>query len=592
MESMQLVRGQVSSIVDIDFFLNEAGLNTNYEDDHIAQVIKGAVYERTKRRVNDFISRCHQTLAGLQQRVDQTESEFQSLVSQANSERPGSGPSTVFVDRKNPNSVARYNEKVERHNHQVELHRRLIDQANRAKERHEDAVEKFNEKKADLEEQIREKLEELKPALDQDILTLLGKLQQLAYDSIRNQSNLFAGFLLSYLAKKAYVFLYDRIGNTNEQRAAIDIFKKLNDELDTIMSSDGNSVRAGLSQTAEFLCQCHEMNAAIHKGIQEKLQGLPYQECKETAAEVRQLLAVPSDTTFAYKHIIDPAELAKVEEQVQARNAMLQRHLKSLHAFTSRFDPTFDSIAVIRDSAHSELAKMNENKTGILDPVGRDTFFTLGIFDDEDQERYMKKHKPWLQNVQKEIEQALHIDLKELVRTIARTELLTKTTKEMLAADEALLFHSNKEQLSRKKQQMLDAVKVLDAILQDINELPKQKSAEFTRKMSLLLYLSLLPVVNVGVIFAIIAMVREYLPALKSSNSAYVELKQAHIKKYQTYFYVHIALAVVSVIASFFCGVAAQPALLAAAGTYIPSIGVLYAKEKQLTSLERSEGRQ
>jgi hypothetical protein len=42
-ESMKVVRGQVSSIVDVDFFLNEADLNAKYEDDRIAQVIRGSV---------------------------------------------------------------------------------------------------------------------------------------------------------------------------------------------------------------------------------------------------------------------------------------------------------------------------------------------------------------------------------------------------------------------------------------------------------------------------------------------------------------------------------------------------------------------
>lgn len=585
MESMKVVRGQVSSIVDIDFFLNEADLNAKYEDDRIAQVIKGSVYERTKQRINDFIARCEQTLAGLQDRVNQTESEFSSLVSRAKAEQPGSGPSSFFVNNSDPNSVARYNEKVDRYNAQVELHRRLVDQASRAKERYEDALAKFNEKKADLEEQIRVKLEELKPALDQDILTLLGKMQQLVYDNIRNKSNSFAGFLLSYLAKKAYVFLYDRIDNTTEQRAATDIFKKLNDELDAIMSSDGTAVKEGLHQAAQFLCNCHQANAALQKSIQDNLQRLPYQLCKDTEAEIQRLLALPIETAFEYKHIIDPSELAKVEENVQARKGEFEQHVKMIDDFASRFDPTFNTIATIRDFADSEFARMNENKIGVLDPVGKDILFTLGIFDDEDQERYMKKHKQWLHSVQKEIEKSLNVDLMDLVRTIVGTELLTKTTKEMLDADQALLFFSNKDKLAQKKQQLIDGIKALDSILQDINELPKQKSEEFSKKMALWLNLSLLPLGNVGVLFPIIALIKQFLPALTSQNSFYVELKQAQGKKFQVYFYVHIALTLASGIGSFLVEPSIQMVLLIVALTYIVSTAVIYLKGSQLKKI-------
>lgn len=585
MESMRLVRGQVSSIVDIDFFLNEADLNAKYEDDRIAHVIKGCAYDRTKQRINDFIARCEQTLAGLRERVDQTQSEFESLVSQANAQKPGSSPSSFFVDRSNPNSVARYNEKVDRYNAQVELHRRLVDQANRAKERYEDAVGKLNDKKADLEEQIRVKLEELKPALDQDILTLLGKMQQLAYDNIHNKSNLFSGFLLSYLAKKAYVFLYDRIDNTTEQRAATDIFKKLNDELDTIMSSDGNAVKEGLHQAAQFLCNCHEANAILEKSIQDNLRRLPYQLCKDTEAEIQRLLALPIDTAFEYKHIIDPTELATVEENVQSRKGELEQNVRMTDDFASRFDPTFASIASIRDFADSEFARMSENKIGVLDPVAKDLFFTLGIFDDEDQERYMKKHKQWLQGVQKEIEKSLGIDLMDMVRTIIGTELLTKTTKEMLDANQALLFFSNKEKLALKKQQLLDGIKALDSILQDISELPREKSHEFTKKMSLWLNLSLLPLSNIGVLFPIITLIKQYLAALTSRNASYVALKQAHIKKFQVYFYVHVALTLVSGIASFLIDPSTQPVLLIVALTYVVSTVVIYLKSGQLKKM-------
>jgi hypothetical protein len=582
MEPMKVIRGQVSSIVDMDFFLNEADLSAKYEDDRIAQVIKGLAYGRTKQRINDFIARCDQTLAGLQSRVKQTESEFSSLVAKAKTEDPGSGPSGFFVNNKDPNSVARHNEKVDRYNAQLELHRRIVDQANRAKERYEDAISKFKEKEADLEEQIREKLEDLKPALDQDILTLLGKMQQLAYDNIRNKSNFFEGFLLSYLAKKAYVFLYDRIDNTTEQRAATDIFKKLDDEIDTIISSNGAYVKEGLLQTAKFLRNCHQTNASLQKSIQDNLQHLPYQLCKETQREIQSLLILPINIAFEYKHIIDPTELARVEEKVQTSKRELEKNVKTIDAFASRFDPTFAEIASIRDFAVSEFVKMKENKAGVLDPVGKDIFFTLSIFEEEDQERYLKKHKQWLQAAQNEIEKTINVDLTGLVRVIIGTELLTRTTKEILDADQALLFFSNKEKLASKKQQLLNGINSLDSILQKINELPREKSEGFTKKMSLWLNLSLLPLGNIGVLFPIIAMIKEYLPALTSRNASYCALKQAHIKKFQIYFYVHVALTMVSGIIAFLVERSAQAILFIIAFTYTVSTIVIYLKDNQL----------
>ena len=297
----------------------------------------------------------------------------------------------IWVDKKDPKSIAKYDEKVRRHDAQIALHRRIVDQADHAKERYENALVRYNAKKADLEEQIREKLEELKPALDQDILTILGKMQQLTYDNIRNKSKYFEGFLLSYLAKKAYIFLYDRIYNTIEQRAATEIFNKLDDELDVIMASNDVAVKDGLHQTTRFLFDCHQSNTALQKSIQDKLQQLPYQSCKDNEGEVRQLLALPIETRFEYQHIIDPMELSKVEEKVQACKSKFERNIKIMDTFTSKLDPTFAAIASIKDFADSEFARMQGNKTNVLDPVSKEVFFTLGMFDDENQEQYLKK---------------------------------------------------------------------------------------------------------------------------------------------------------------------------------------------------------
>jgi prefoldin subunit 5 len=586
MESMKVIRSQVSSIMDIDFFLDKDNLKAKHEDSYIARIIKGSVYARTKQQIDDFKARCDQTLAELKGRVDQLESEHSSLVSKAKAEDPGKHPSSFWVDMKDPIARAKYDEKVRKYEAQLEQYRRTLDHADRAKERHDDAVMRHKEKKADLDEQIREKLEGLKPALDQDILTLLSKMQQLAYDNVRNKNKYFEGFLVSYLAKKAYTFLKGQIYNPAEQRAAADIFTKLDDELDTVISSNDTAVKEGLRQAAQFLHNCYQSNVVIEKSIQDNLKRLPYQLCKDNEGEVRLLNALPADTSFGYEHLIDPVKLAEVEEQVQVRKDEFEQNIRKIDTFTSKFDPTFAAISSIKDVTDSEFARMNGNKTNVLDPVGKDIFFTFGIFNDEDQENYMKKHKQWLQTVQKEIEAPLNVNLPDLVRKIIETELLTKTTKDMLGTDPALVFLSNQKNLDHKKKQFLNGITSLDSTLHNINELPRENSEKFTKKMSRWLYLSLLPLGNVVSLFPITAMIKEYLPALASENASYVTLRQAHIKNFQIYFFIHVALTLASGIASFLVGASTTKVVLfIIAVTYIVSTVAIYLKGSQLKKI-------
>ncbi len=66
MESMKVIRDQLSSLVDIESFLNEDNLNAKYKDEQVAQIIKDQNYEQTKQRIKEFIDRCEVTLADLQ----------------------------------------------------------------------------------------------------------------------------------------------------------------------------------------------------------------------------------------------------------------------------------------------------------------------------------------------------------------------------------------------------------------------------------------------------------------------------------------------------------------------------------------------
>lgn len=584
MESMKFVREEASSMIDIEFFLNDEELREKYEDDRIAEVIRGKTYEKTKQKINDFIARCEQTLGSLEDRVNQTLSEYDSLASKADREKPGSPPSSFFVNNNDANSVNNYNEKVQKYNNQVEFHQRIVDQALRAKERYEDALGKYDEKKADLEEQIRVKMEDLRPALDQDILTLIGKLQQLAYDNIHNKNNMFSGFLLSYLTKKAYIFLYDYIDNTNEQRAATDIFKKLSEEFDVIITNHSDTVKEGLKFVANHLFSCYKTNLGYLNILQNFLSQLPANECSEAKPEIDNLLALEINTAFEYKHIIDPIELSNVEEEVSKRKATYEQFVKTLETLSSKLSTIFDKIFELNNNSEAELNKMIDNKITLFDPVRRDIFFILSFFDDEDQERYMKKHKQWLQNILEEIQKPFEMELIDLLNYTKQTELLTTSAKTLLSENEVIKFLSNKQSLEGKKNSFLDAINSLKKILDDIGAQPKQKSEEFTKKTGLYLIVSLIPLGNIGILYSIISIISQYMPAFKSTNTFYVDAKNEFIKKNTTFSYIHIALTLICLILSFVLP-EQQTLLLALMVTYIISSALLFMKANQIKKM-------
>ncbi|MXV14803.1 hypothetical protein [Hufsiella ginkgonis] len=578
MQNLPRIHSQVSPFMDVDLFMRPNDLSKSYSNHELAAMINGQAYERALQRIAEFRDRCEQTLLSFKERVWQTESDFESLSSQERRERPGSAPPSwgnMTAEERDS-----YNQKVTKYNNQVDFHNRLVDQTNRARERYEDAVSRLNEKRAELEEQVQQKEQDLTPALDQDILSVLGKLQQLAYDHIHNKNNPFSGFMLGFLTKKVYVFLYDRVWGTESQRAATEIFKKLNDETEMIFSRYPAPLRQGLIQTAGLIHSCYKLNEVLLAAIRQCLNGLPHNTCVEYQPEADRFLTRSTEFNYEYRHLIDPIEIDNIRNNMSVRMTEIGEDISQLKAFILLLEPVFEQILnAIRFNA-GELTKMTENKEKLLDPIGRDLYFALGVFDEYDQERFLNKQQPFLNDVEREIRSSLHIGvpLTAFIRHIEATELLILTAKETVSSDIAMQFYLKRDKLSKKLEELEVALGSLSTIITEVDELPKQQSEAFRKKISLLLNLSVIPLINIGVLAPVWMLVSRYLPAFGSNNPYYSELRISQAKKLKSYSFIHGGLAISFFLLELF-GIGPIPWLFPAIGlSYMVSGGALFSR--------------
>ena len=584
MESLKLIRRLISPIADVRFFIDVQSEST-YSPQEIAGIIRGANYEKAQQKLREFIERCNETLSGLQSRVDETKAEYDSALSSAKSSNPGSGPSGMFVDNSSQESVNRHNEKVERYNNQLQLHRRNCDQAERAKERYDTANERYKEKKADLDESIRDKQDDLSPALDQDILAFLGKLRQLVYDCIHNKGYTFEPFVLIYMAKKAYLFLYDRIENAISQKTATDTFKQLNDELDALVENHRNDIQKGLAETFAYIFDSYKNNEAFLEKIQLELERLPYAECKQNLALATRLTNLSNDTEFNYQSVIDPLKLSKIEQNVKDRKDNFQEGISSIDTFTKFVNPDFNLISEVKKACDSNLNLMFKNKQEKLGEAFTDSLFILSVFNESEQDDYLKKQKPMLEEIQVDIEQDLGVELTKLVRTITKTELLTKSTADLLKTDSGLAFLAYQPELIQSRKRLVEASSTLDQTLAGINRLPEEKALEFSSKLKSLLGFSVVPIGNLGALIPIQSLFKTYKPALSSDNSAYVSLRRSSSGKIKTFLYVHIVVAILSGLLSFSVDDEKKGWFYGLSSSYILSAIVLQSKKSELEKL-------
>jgi hypothetical protein len=584
-ESLYVVRDLIAPIANINFFIKLGDSGVNYSDEELAGIIKADNYAKTKQKIQEFAVRCEERLESFKQRLRETEAELEAAQHRADANRPGSPPGELFLDHTDHNAVARHNGKVNEYNNKVDLHRRLVDQMMRSKERYEDALERFKEKKAEVEEQVREKTEELKPALDSDMAAFLGKLQQLVFDCFHNKALIFEPFVLLLMAKKAYVFLYDRIENNSDRNTASNTFRQLNGELETLVEKYSEELKQAFTEIVKYLYECFCENEAIFAAMQKQIEQLPYDICNSNDDSAHSLASLVVDTNFQYKDIIDPNELARVEARIRDRQQQFKNNITEIDTFTNQITETFDTIAEVLADSKTKLQLIRQNKETRMGEAFDYSRFVLGVFYEEVQDEYLKQQKTLLEAMQLEIETALGINLTKLIKTILETELLSVSAAQAIDSNTGFAFLEYRQKLQKKRQEFTGGIRTLDDQLQEISKLPQEKSEEFTKQMSNFLVISVFPLANLGTLFPVYQALTKFTPALGSGHPVYEELREKTKSKLQGFAIAHALIAILIGSAAFAVKNDQKPFILGGAAVYTVSGGVLFLQKKQLTKL-------
>jgi hypothetical protein len=584
LKSLYAVRDLIAPLANINFFMELGASAINYNDAQLANIIKADNYNKTSQKISDFATRQEEKVERFRQDALEKQAEFEEAQRVANSNKPGSRPGS-YVNREDHNAVARHNEEVNKYNNRIDLHRRLVDQAMKAQERAQDAAQKYTENKAEAEDKIAEKMEDLKPALDKDMVAFLGKLQQLVYDCFHNKGLIFESFALIFMAKKAYVFLYDRIENNSDRTSANTTFRQLNSELAVLTKDHIDAVKQGFNDIVMYVYDCFCENEEIFAAIQERLEQLPYGVCSSNDDNGHTLASLPVEPNFQYKDVIDPNELSRLAARIQDRREQFATSITEIASFTNRFSETFDTIAEVLADSKAKHQLMCQNKESRLGEAFDYSRFILGVFDQDIQDEYLKQQQDLLEAIQLEIETSIGINLPKLIKTILETDLLSISAEQAISTNAGFAFLEYRLKLQNKQRELASGIKTIDCQLEEIARQPQEKADEFNKKMQMLLGISILPIGNLGTLFPIHQMISKFSPALGSGHPIYTELRDNTKGKLKNFFIAHAVIAALIGGGSFAVGNDQKPILLGAAGAYGMSAGLLFLKKKQISDL-------
>ena len=564
------------------YFLTELGQSSIDEDDEdLSDRLNGTYYPKVKQKVDEFIDRCESTLAQLNKQRENLADELDNAYKNLKRNDPGSGPSSAFLNKSDPDSIDKYNRKVDEYNNKLESFRRLKDQTTRLQERFEDMDLKFKEKKADLKEQIIAKKEDLKPAFDKDLSLYVTKLSQLAFDAFQHDDRAFEGLVFTYLSKKAIEELSDRFYDANEERNAKEIAKKLDLEIEKSIKTDDRPIKDGLEGLFSYLYQTYKSNQEIAASVHQDLEQLPEKEHAFHKEDVEKALALPIITQFEYQHLIDPDELQKVASDVKYRKEEFENHIGTVENLSAALEPMYAAISGIKNTTDTKLMAMQTNKDKVFEGHFDLIQCILEVFDDDKQDAYLPRQKRWFEDFQGYLEQKEGIALPDLISDMTHTGMLVSTISSDLSSNEVLNFLATQGKLVAKKQDFVQAIPKLDTIRVAIDDQPREKAEAFTKTTTGWLNMSFIPIANLVMAFMLHNKVGDYLTALSSSNEHFMAAKETLINKLQSSFLVHIIIGALAIVA----GVFVNPLIIALGAGYLMSAGFFFVKKSSLVKI-------
>jgi hypothetical protein len=577
---LDYVDNKVSPLGDAYFLTGLGQHEVDEDDEDLSGYLNGTYYPKAKQKVDDFIDRCNGTLAQLGTQLENLSDELDSALKTVKREDPGRPPND-YVDRNDPDSVDRFNRKVREYNSQLELHRRVVDQANRIRERYEDMTVKYKEKRADLEEQVIAKKEDLKPAFDKDLSIFITKISQLAFDAFQHDDKAFEGLVFAYLSKKAIVELGDRFHDANEERNATEVAKKLDLEVDKCIKTDDRPIKDGLAHLFSYLYETYKENQVIAESVSKELEVLPQKEYAFHKEDVEKILALPINTTFHYQDIIDPDELQKVSVDVSVLKDSFENHILSIDALSQTLAPTYATIEGIRGTTSRQLDEMTTNKNDVFG--GRFDLIKciLEVFDDDKQDDYLPRQKQWFETLQGYIEQKEGVTLSSLLWDMTETDMLVTTVSYDLSTNSVLNFLPTQVSLRTKKQDFTDALPKLDDVSASIDRQPRVQAEAFTTQTNGWLNMSFIPIANLIMLVMLNDKISKYLSALSSTNQYFIESKEALIAKLQSSFMIHIVIALLAIGAGIFL----NPLIIGLGAGYLISAVFFFVKKSSLVKL-------
>lgn len=555
--------------------------------------------DRTMERYNQKVSTQKEKVAGL-------EGELAHLTSEIKKRTHGSflgdmmGQTLTGTKPGIFDNAEEHNKKAAKYNAILEVVRRLEDQRERVVDKYKDAVEKHNEAIEEAKEKFDELTAEALLVIDDDMVAVMDKTNKIALklSSSQNSEELLTAVEICFLQLKLSPILEDHIEGNTQRRDFKDRVAEVNSLLaDLCASGDVRNHKADLFRRNTHLIT---KNRQLHGEVIQAISSIDGNSLDSPAQTLRQLLAQQFNTSFEYKHLIDPSELNDMVTKIRRVIEDLKGHITKVKTAAEIAKAPAQRGVATHQAITALLAEMKTNHAGLANEILHDTHFACEMLNETViDDFYHRDLKPAVVALREDI--ARNVGEEELDALVAADDdrYFIKKTESAINKANLQRLQAELNKVDSYLRNLSGLISGAEADINQIGEVPREQAESFRAKAFTTYTLACLPWIGIGFALSLLSKIKSFEAAFKSSNEIYRQLGSDIIQKNASMKKVSLILGGIlglgGIILFFALGISDNVALkIAVPGTalalYLGTTAVFGSVEKQIREYETLSG--
>jgi glutaredoxin 2 len=504
------------------------------EKKDIPQFILCQNFDKAMQKVERTMERYDNKVNELQARLQQSQNDIEAQKETLKRVDPGQG---YFVDRRDPQAVARYNDRLEQA-------RRLTERINDAIDKHQDLIARHNDAVREAEEKLEELTQEAKLVIDDDIVAFLDKCTQTAtkLSGSENSEDLVAAIETSFIGLKISNSFEEHIeGNVARKDARERVSEISNLFAKLCANEEARNYLADLFRRNAYLI---EKNAELYSQVAEVIEGVDQKELSSMTGSLQQALGEEFKTDFKYEGIIDPSKLEAVVVDIHKTIDAINANIAKVKELNDSTKATAEAGVNAHKNAESLLANMNTNVEAMRDDLLFKGHFACDMLDEAViEDFYHKDLRPAGTALREHLVSLIGEEqIDALVMEKEDRYSIGKAETAIKRAD-LLRLQSQRDKVHGHIGKLSDMIKKAEADIQKAGEVPRKNADEFRSSASTLYVLSHFPVFGFAFALGILGKIKKFAPGFSSTNEIYRKLGAETLAKNKTMQTVSLILA-------------------------------------------------